>query len=238
MSMHVLLLAGGKGSRLRPYTLVIPKPLIPVGEKPIIEILLTQLKHFGFQEIMVSTGYLGEMIKSYLGTGEKLGLKIQYVAEEQPLGTAGPMSLIQESEDSFLMLNGDLLTDIDFRNLYEFHNKHGEICTICTFRKDEKIELGVLEIENETVLRYIEKPTTSYQVSMGIYVFSKKILEYIPKDTRFDLPDLINLLLEKKVRIVPYEHKGEWLDLGRFDDYAHAEEKIKLNPGKYLYTDG
>lgn len=221
---RAVILAGGKGSRLYPYTTVFPKPLMPLAEKPILEIVLNQLKEAGCEHVTLAVGHLAELIQAYFGQGEKLGMTIDYSREEQPLGTAGPLKLIQNLDDDFLVMNGDVLCDLSYLDMYQFHRNHGGLATVGTYNKKVFIDLGVLEVnENNQIQDYIEKPTLNYQVSMGIYYFKPEVLSLIPEQTAFDLPDLMLKLIERKTPPYAYVFDGLWLDIGREKDYAEAQ---------------
>jgi len=226
--MQAIILAGGKGRRLLPYTTVLPKPLMPIGDYPIIEVILRQLKRCGFTRISISTGYLHELIHAYLDSNKTLGLKINYSHEETPLGTIGPLRLIEDLDDTFLVMNGDILTDLNYRKLIESHKKHRAIATIATYQRDANIDFGVLEQNSEhKIIAFQEKPTFHFDVSMGVYVFSKKILDYVPVDTPFGFDQLMIALIAKDESVYSYPHRGYWLDIGRPDDYARSIEEFE-----------
>lgn len=226
--MRAIILAGGKGTRLYPYTNVLPKPLMPVGEKPILEIIIKQLKKYGFNKITIATGHLAELIEVYFGNGKKMGVKINYSREEISLGTAGPLSLIKDISSDFIVMNGDILTSLDFSLLMEYHKSEPKsIATIAVYQKEVKINLGVLEFDKNNILKdYIEKPAMKYKVSTGIYVFNKKILKYLPINQHLDFPELIKTLISKKEKIKTYIFKDCWFDIGNPDDYQLANKEI------------
>lgn len=225
--MQAIILAGGQGTRLRPYTTIFPKPLMPIGDLPILEIVIRQLKYFGFEKIVIATGSLMDLIQAYFRNGEKWGVKIEYSIEDNPLGTAAPISLINNLEDDFLVMNGDILTDIDYLNFINYHKKENQICTISVFKKIVNIDLGLLQLNNKNCIEdYIEKPTKYYDVSMGIYAFKKEILTYIPKNRYLDFPDLIRKLIKDNKTVKSYPFNGRWLDIGRPEDYAIAVEEF------------
>ena len=221
--MQAIILAGGKGTRLKPYTITIPKPLVPVGETPILEIVIKQLHANGFNDITLAVGHQAELIRAYFQNGEKLDVHINYSQEEQPLGTAGPIRKIDRFDDHFLVLNSDDLTDLDYRAFMDSHKNNDALVSIAMYTRKIKIDLGVLKTDGENLLTdYIEKPEYQYQVSMGIYAFSKEAIQYIPPDRYFDFPQLIQKLLGDKKRVCIYPHSGYWLDIGRPEDYEHA----------------
>jgi len=233
--MKAVILAGGKGKRLAPYTTVLPKPLMPIGDMPILEVVLRQLKHHGCDEATMAVGHLAELLMAFFNDGVKLGMKINYSIEDKPLGTAGPLSLIQGLDSHFLVMNGDILTDLDFTDLYSYHRKSGALATIATYQRTVRIDFGVLETDADNSVRdYIEKPTMMYRVSMGIYVFDPAVLSYIKPDTYFDFPDLVRLLISEGEKIASYPFSGYWLDIGRPDDYEKATEEFEQNKHIFL----
>lgn len=226
--MQVIILAGGKGTRLKPYTTVIPKPLVPLGDYPILEIVLKQLAKNGFRNITLAVGHLADLIKAYFGSGNKWDLHISYSYENEPLGTVGPLKLINELEENFLVMNSDDLTDINYKEFFDFHLQHKAPVTIAIYKKEVKIDLGTVSVDMDNRLKsYIEKPTYHFNVSMGIYAFNKKALKYIPRNTYFDFPDLIKKLLAEKIKVMSYPHEGFWLDIGRPEDYEKAAENFQ-----------
>lgn len=236
--MRAVILAGGKGTRLAPYTTVLPKPLMPIGEMPILEIVIRQLARHGFNDLTLAVGYLAELLMAYCGDGSKLGVNIEYSKEEQPLGTAGPLSLIKNLDETFLVMNGDLLTTIDYSEMLKYHRERNALATIACYQRDVKIDLGVIEMDADNwVTNYIEKPTYHYAVSMGIYIFEPAVLELIPQDQRFDLPDLVINLMNKGQRVNVYNFDGYWLDIGRHDDYERAIDEFASHRNDFLAGD-
>jgi len=239
LKVKAVILAGGKGTRLAPYTTVFPKPLMPVGEMPILEIIIRQLKAAGVADIVLCVGYLSSLLEAYFGHGEKLGVKISYSHEAEPLGTAGPLGLVAGLDETFLVMNGDLLTTIDYRGMLKFHREHGQSATIGVANKDVKIDLGVLEISADHKLtNYIEKPVLKYKVSMGIYVFEPGVLTEIRGKGRLDLPDLILNLKKAGQSPMAYDSNCRWLDIGRVDDYTAASETLERDRHLYLPEEG
>lgn len=223
--MKAVILAGGQGTRLAPYSVVFPKPLMPVGDMPILELLLLQLRNSGVSSVTLAVGHLSSLIMAYFGNGEKLGLRIEYSQEETPLGTAGPLNLVSGLDQPFFVMNGDLLTDINFNEMIERHTQGGAAATIGLYDRHVTIDLGVIETDDSgRVVKYIEKPSFRYDVSMGIYIFEPRVIDYIPRDQRFDLPDLVRTLIDRKEPVIGYKHGGYWLDIGRPDDYRRAQE--------------
>jgi len=226
--MQAVILAGGKGRRLRPYTTVLPKPLMPLGDMAIIEVVLRQLAASGFDRVTIAVGYLAELLMAYCGDGSKFGLELRYSREEEPLGTAGPLALIDGLDDTFLVMNGDVLTSLDLRGLVQQHRASGAAITIATHQRQQQINYGIIENdEGGRVTAYIEKPTHHYQVSMGIYVLEPAVLDYIPRGQYLDLPDLVRQLMAAGQPVLAYPFDGYWLDIGRHDDYEQAVEEFE-----------
>lgn len=228
--MRAVILAGGKGTRLAPYTTIFPKPLVPIGERPILEIIIRQLLGQGMGEICLSVGHLGELIEAYFQNGHKNipGLSLSYYRETQPLGTAGPLAMIPGLDQTFLVMNGDVLTTLDFRKLIEFHRDYGAVVTIAMHRKQVQIDLGVLQTnEYSRLVAYREKPQYNFDVSMGVYVYEPKALGYIVPGERLDFPDLIGRLLEAGEQVVGYSSRDYWRDIGRREDYELAQEEYE-----------
>ncbi len=230
---QAVILAGGAGSRLTPYTDLLPKPLMPVGEHPIIEILVRQLTRAGIADIIVALGAGAKLVKLFLGDGSNYGCSIRYAIEKKPLGTAGPLKKITKLDQQFLVLNSDLLTDIDFADFARKHVAAKAPATIAVCRRRERSDFGVVISENGLVTGYREKPTHAFEVSMGIYAFSKEIVRFIPKK-RFDFPDLVSTLLKRGSQPQVYRFKGAWLDIGRSEDWERAAKEFKRHPRKYL----
>ncbi len=232
--MQAIILAGGKGSRLKPFTTNIPKPLVPVDDLPILEIVLRQLKYHGFKDIVLAVNHLAELIMAFFQKGEKLGLNITYSMEDKPLSTAGPLSLIKNLDENFLVMNGDLLTTINYRDLFNFHVSHKNDITISIYKKEIKIDLGVLKLDGTKFVDYIEKPTYSFDVSMGIYVMNKKVVDLIPKNESFDLPSLVLKARDKGLKIECFSSNYYWLDIGRIDDYEQASDIFRQKRKEFL----
>lgn len=233
--MRAVVLAGGKGTRLAPYTTVLPKPLMPIGDVPILEVVLRQLAGHGFTEVTLAVGYLAELLMAYCGDGARYGVKLGYSREPAPLGTAGPIALVDNLSETFLVMNGDLLTTIDYSQMLKAHRDGGAIATVATFDKAVKIDLGVLKLDGaDRVVDYIEKPTMHYSVSMGIYLFEPRVLASIPRGARLDLPDLVKKLMAGGERVQAYRHHGYWLDIGRHDDYQEAVREFEAHRNEFL----
>jgi NDP-sugar pyrophosphorylase family protein len=233
--MKAVILAGGKGTRLAPYTTVLPKPLIPIGDLPILEIMLRQLKTYGFTEVVLCVGHLSHLLEAYFGNGSKLGLSISYSHENEPLGTAGPLGLVSGLDRTFFVMNGDLLSTIDFAAMLRFHRAHGQSATVGLADKTVKIDLGVIETASgDAIADYIEKPSYTYKVSMGIYVFEPSVLSHIREAGRLDLPDLVKSLMRDGERPMGFASNCRWLDMGRIEDYAAAVESFEKDRAIYL----
>lgn len=233
--MKVVILAGGKGRRLYPYTVILPKPLMPIGDLPILEVILKQLKSRDLTDITLAVGHLGNLIQTYFGDGKKLGVNIDYSFEEKPLGTVGPLNLISGLDKTFMVANGDLLTTLDYSKLIEHHKRQRPIATVAAQKRSVDVDFGVIQRnEDQHMIRYIEKPKLSYTVSMGIYIFEPEILDLIPRDEKFDFPDLMRLLLKKGKKVVIYNSTDFWLDIGRPDDYHKAVEEFEKNKERFV----
>ena len=227
--MHAVILAGGKGRRLEPYTISFPKPLVPVGDMPILEIVIRQLRGKGFTKVTLAVGHLAELLEAYFGDGSRWDIQIEYSREYKPLGTVGPLKLIQDLPDTFLVMNGDVLTTLDYLALYNQHQASDADLTIACYRANTKIDLGVIEFDSRMeVTGYREKPTLPYDVSMGVYIFSKRILETFEVDQYMDLPTIVNNLIHNHGTVKVYLSDHEWLDIGRPDDYALASERFEV----------
>ncbi len=233
--MRAIILAGGKGVRLAPVTDVIPKPLVPIGGRPIMEIVIRQLQRHGFRHITLAVGYMADLIQAYFGDGSKFGVKIDYSYESVPLGTAGPLSMINGLNDTFLVMNADVLTNINYNKLISYHRDQGGVATIGAYEREVKIDLGVIiKDDGRRIKDYVEKPTTKHLVSMGVYVFEPQVLEFINGLSYLDFPDLVKLLLQADLPVNFYPFTGYWLDIGRHDDYAQASANFNQYIQDYL----
>jgi len=223
--MRAVILAGGKGSRLAPYTTVLPKPLMPVGDMPILELLIRQLRRAGIDKVTLAVGHLSSLLMAYFKDGADLGVAIDYSVEREPLGTAGPLGLVANLDETFLVMNGDLLTDLDFRAMISAHRARAPAATVGIYERTVKVDLGVVETTpDHRITGYIEKPSHQFMVSIGVYVLEPFVLSRVPPGIRFDLPDLVGRLLSDGLDVVGYLHPGYWLDIGRPDDYQQAQE--------------
>jgi NDP-sugar pyrophosphorylase family protein len=233
--MKAVVLAGGKGTRLVPYTKVIPKPLMPIGDMPIMEVLIRQMKQAGVEEVVLTVGHMAELLRAFFQNGERFDLPITYSFEEYPLGTAGPLSLIENLDDTFFVMNGDVLTTLPLQDLFRYHQEQKACATIAMHHRKIKIDLGVIRCNGHNeVVDYIEKPTQDYMVSMGIYVFDPCVLSYIPKWEKMDFPELIHQLLAAHEKVVGFPFDGYWQDLGRPDDYEQAIQDFDEMRSQFL----
>jgi NDP-mannose synthase len=228
--MRAVILAGGKGTRLRPYTTVLPKPLIPVSERPILELVMRQLARNGFTRIDLSVGHLGGLIKAYLDQIElPESLELHYCWEDAPLGTAGALTRIEGLDEPFLVMNGDVLTTLDYAQLMRFHRGHPGGLTIATHRQAVDIDLGVIESDDGFVKEYLEKPTMRFDVSMGVYVYDPDVVELIP-ERRFDFPDVVKAMLDAGRKVAVYSGAGVWFDIGTVGEHERATAEIEAHP--------
>jgi NDP-sugar pyrophosphorylase family protein len=228
-------MAGGKGTRLAPYTTVLPKPLMPIEDKPILEVVLRQLRQFGFRRVTISVGHLAELIMAFFGNGQRWGLAIDYAIEDTPQGTVGALRHMQLPEEPFLVMNGDILTDLDYGALYRDHLAADALLTIAGCRKHVDISLGVLEYgRDRTLTGFREKPRMNFDVSMGVYVMSPEICSLFPPAGAYGFDHLVRDLMdaERPPRIFPFE--GLWLDIGRKEDYEGAAETFREHRARFL----
>ena len=234
MSKRAIILSGGLGTRLRPYTVVLPKPLMPIGEFPILEVIIRQLIKNGFNHITLAVNYQAQIIKAFFQDGSRWNIKIDYSLEEKPLGTIGPLKLINDLPDNFLVMNGDVLTDLNFNEFYNYHINNGALFTISSKIRKSKIDYGVLETNNKELISFKEKPSINFEVSMGIYMLSKKILDIVPSDELYGFDDLMYQMLQSNhmVKVKPFD--GYWLDIGRPDDYRLAIDDFEKIKSQFL----
>jgi mannose-1-phosphate guanylyltransferase len=223
--MKAVIQSGGKGTRLRPYTMVLPKPLMPVGTKPVLELLLKWLRRNGTDQAYVTTGHLGHLIRSYCGDGGQWDLRITYTEEREPLGTVGALGLLRKELDStFLMINGDVLTDLNLNAFVAAHCSHGGPLTVATTRRSVQLDFGILEDSNGRVTGFREKPILTHLVSTGIYCMEPSLLRFIPSGVPFGFDDLMYCLLGQGIPVHIFLHSGLWLDIGRVEDFQKAQE--------------
>jgi NDP-sugar pyrophosphorylase family protein len=235
--MKAIILAGGKGTRLAPYTTVFPKPLMPIDGMPILEIIVRQLAHFRIREMVFTVSQQSEpLLSAYFRNGNQYGVDIRYSKEGRALGTAGPLAIIPNLPETFLVMNGDVLTTLNYQKLIKYHRQRRGLVTIAMTQKKVPLELGVMESNRaHRLTRYVEKPTLSYSVSMGIYVFERKILRWIPSGKYLDFPELIQKLINQRIKVVCYPSNDFWLDIGRHEDYEEAQKEFQKIREKLLY---
>jgi NDP-sugar pyrophosphorylase family protein len=223
--MKAVIQCGGKGTRLRPHTSILPKPLMPIGARPVLELVLKWLRRNGITEVFVTTGYLGHLIRSVCGDGDQWNLKITYTQEREPLGTIGPLSLLREQlNETFLVLNGDVLTDLNLTQFVSFHRRHQAGITIATATRLTKMDFGVIDEVGGKVTGFREKPELSHLVSMGIYCMNPAVLDRIPSGVPFGFDDLMFQMLEEEAAVHVFKHSGLWLDIGRVEDFLKAQD--------------
>jgi len=233
--MQAVVLAGGKGTRLAPYTNILPKPLMPIGNMPILEVMIRQMKHAGFEEVILTVGHLAELLQAFFNNGNRYGLKIRYSFEDKPLGTAGPLALVGGLTDTFLVCNGDVLTNLDLKDLLRFHDEKNGIATIAMHHRQVNVNLGVIQCNsNNEITGYLEKPSLEYMVSMGIYIFEPAVLNYIQPNTYLDFPDLVHKLLSAGEKVFGFPFDGYWQDLGNPDDYQQAQQDFESMQSQIL----
>jgi NDP-sugar pyrophosphorylase family protein len=232
--MRAVILAGGLGMRLRPYTTILPKPLVPVGDRPILEHIIRRLAACGVNSVDVCVGHLGELIQLYFSQQDKLPteLQLRWHWEDEPLGTAGALGTVPGLDETFIAMNGDVLTTLDYRELIQYHREHDAVLTVATQAKRVDIDLGVIENEGGLITDYREKPSLHYQVSMGIYVYEPRVLDYLPGGT-CQFPDLVLKLLGAGERVAAFPSDAEWYDIGTTHEYERALEALELRPSAF-----
>jgi len=234
--MRAVILAGGLGTRLRPLTFSIPKPLLPVGEKPILEIILNRLKKFGFREFILSVGYRAELIETYFGDGARFDAEIHYLREEKPTGTAGSLHLLRQSfdildDETLLLMNGDVLTELDFSRFIDYHKSGAFDLTVGVKEIERQLPYGILEMEGHLVRRIVEKPVTRYPISAGIYLLQGSVLPLVPADTYFTLPNLVERLVAENRRVGSHLIQEFWLAVEHPDDMEEARSRLEAGSG-------
>ena len=228
---RAVILAGGAGTRLRPYTTVLPKPLMPVGDRPILDVVVRQLHRHGFERITIATGHLAELIEAFFGDGSRYDIPIDYYREDEPLGTVGALAMNDGLDEDFLVMNGDIITDMDYGAFFDGHGEGDSAATIATTHRDVQISLGVLKFDESgdptRLTGYDEKPTVEYQASMGVYCFSPRVREQIEPGTRLDFPDLVLRLIAAGDVVRAWPSTDYWLDIGRHEDYERAIDEFE-----------
>jgi NDP-sugar pyrophosphorylase family protein len=235
MCKRAVILAGGTGTRLRPYTVVLPKPLMPIGEYPILEVIIRQLAGQGFTHLTLAVNHQANILKAFFGDGNRWGVHIDYSLEKKPISTIAPLSLIPDLPENFLLMNGDVLTDFDLSGFLERHVECDRLFTIAAAQRLQLIDYGVLQIDSShRLIGFCEKPQMEYLVSMGVYAVNRRILQFVPGDSKYGFDDLMKdlLLKDEPVAVEPYE--GYWLDIGRPDDYMRAIEEFEQRRHQFL----
>lgn len=228
INKRAIILAGGKGTRLKPYTVTLPKPMVPIGGRPILELIIIQLKNYGFTHITLTVNHMADIIKAFFGDGSKWNIKIDYTLEFKPLSTMGPLSLIEDLPENFLVMNGDVLTDLNYSNFYENHVNNDSIFTIASHQREDKIDYGLLhKNEDNKLVEFEEKPIYKFLVSMGVYMVNREVVKKIPKNTFYGFDHLMYKLIDDKSYASIFEYDGFWLDIGRPDDYEKATEIVE-----------
>jgi len=225
--VKAVIMAGGKGTRLRPITFSIPKPLLPVGEKPILELIISRLCSLKIKDITIAVGYGAELIKAYFGNGKNFNIKINYVHEKNSLGTAGPLKLIKNLKEPFLVMNGDIITKINFLDLFSYHNKNNAVMTIAVKKYTNQLPFGTISFNKNNIIDIEEKPVTTHLISTGIYILSPIATRLIPENTFFTIPDLIKALIKAKLNVVKYEFNEYWLAIEQLEQLEEANNNIK-----------
>lgn len=235
--MKAIIMAGGKGSRLYPYSAALPKPLMPLGDMPVLELLLRQLRHAGVSDIILAVNHLRHLIEAFFGDGSRFGMRIQYSFEETPLGTAGPMgAVLDRLGDDFLLLNGDLLTSLDFRKMIQCHLETGADATIGVFERELRVEFGLIETDaSMRMVDYLEKPSHKHLVSMGVYVIrAAAARRFVTVGEHLDMPQLMLMMMRSGLNVRCHRQDCVWLDIGRPEDFALAQKMIETEPDTFL----
>lgn len=223
--MKVVIQCGGMGTRLRPYTMVLPKPLMPVGTKPVLELLLRWLRRNDVRDVYITTGYLAHLIRSFCADGQQWDMRIKYTEEREPLGTIGPLGLLRdELDETFIVINGDILTDLSITTFANFHRKQQGLVTVASAVRRTKMEFGVIEQVGGRIVAFKEKPVLTNLMSMGVYCMDPGIMKYIPNEIPFGFDDLILCMLARDLPVFSFPHDGLWLDIGRVEDFQKAQE--------------
>jgi len=231
---YAVILAGGQGTRLRPYTLTLPKPLVPLVDTPIVEIVIRKLANAGYEVVTLAINHMGELIKAYFGNGERWGLTAQYSLEDEPLGTIAPLRLITDLPENFLVINADVLSDLDLSKFLVDHIESGATFTIAATSRDQVLDYGVLGVEGERLVSFREKPRISQLVSMGIYAVNRRVLEYIPPKGPYGFDQLMLKLIASDQPVKVVQHPGYWLDIGRPEDYEQANIEFEKDRSRFL----
>lgn len=231
LPLHAVIMAGGYGNRLRPLTDDLPKPMLPVGDKPLLELIVEQLRDAGVSVVNVTTHYKGKVISDHFKDGSDFGVAIRYIEEEKPMGTAGALSLLEKTESPLLVINGDIVTRMDFRAMLAFHEEHEADMTVALKQYEIKVPYGVVECDGVSIVRITEKPSIKHFINAGIYLLNPDILEYIPSDESYDMPELVNRLEAAGRRVVGFPVTEYWLDIGQVEDYNRALSELETSGG-------
>lgn len=223
--MKVVIQAGGKGMRMRPYTNVLPKPLLPIRTRPVLELLLRWARRNGSRDVYITTGHLGHLIRAFCGDGQRWDLRIRYSEEPEPLGTIGALDLLRgELDEPFLVINGDVLTDLNLAQFVRSHRASGAALSVATMQRSIPVDFGVIEVEKSRIVSFREKPRLRHLVSMGIYCMEPAVLGHIPSGVPFGFDDLVFRMMEAKAPVNTFQHRGFWLDVGRMEDFQNAQD--------------
>lgn len=222
LPLQALIMAGGFGKRLRPLTEELPKPMLPVGDRPLMERTIEQLRQAGIKRVQISTHYMKEKISDYFGDGKEFGVELNYVTEDKPLGTAGALGLLEKPDEPLLVINGDILTRLDFGAMLDFHRQHEADLTLAVRQYEFRVPYGVVETDGLNVIHISEKPKVQNFVNAGIYLLNPGVQRFIPQSRRFDMPDLIARLIEENRRVICFPVREYWMDIGKFGDYTQA----------------
>jgi NDP-sugar pyrophosphorylase family protein len=231
---YAVILAGGRGTRLRPYTLTLPKPLVPIGDMPIVEIVIRKLAKAGYDVVTLAINHMGELIQAYFGNDRRWGMTVRYSLEKEALGTIAPLRLIPDLPDQFLVLNSDVLTDLDLAEFLDGHTRSDAIFTIAATRREQLLDYGVLGVDAGRLVSFQEKPKVSQFVSMGIYGVNRRVLGFIPTSGPFGFDQLMLRLIEADERVNVVPHDGYWLDIGRPEDYELANREFEKDRNRFL----
>ena len=231
LPITAVIMAGGYGARLRPLTDEVPKTMLPVGDRPVLERIVGQLRESGIRRMNVTTHYKKEVISEHFGDGHEFGIEIQYVEEDRPLGTAGALSLVEAAEDPILVINGDILTGLDFRAMLDFHRDHQADMTVAVKQQDMEIPFGVVEVDGVRVTGITEKPTVTHFINAGIYLLDPTVRRFIPRGQPYDMPDLIARLVSEGLIVVGVPVTEYWMDIGRVEDYRRAQTEVEREGG-------
>lgn len=227
LPIQAVVMAGGSGTRLRPLTENLPKPMVPVDGRPMLERIIEQLRDAGISRVMVTTHYKGELISNHFGDGEGFGVNISYMEEDKPMGTAGGLSQIEPSGEPILVMNGDILTRVDFRAMLDFHVEHKAEMSVAVRRHETQIPYGVIETEDERIMQVLEKPIVNHFINAGIYLLNPAVFKLIPENDSYDMPELINRLINDGRTVISFPVREYWLDIGQHKDYMRAEEDVR-----------